>query len=72
MNPTPLTYKWEDLPDGDIGATGEHAYYQIHENKVTGKFHLGRRLGDQEIKLVGYYGSLEEAKGAAESREASL
>lgn len=75
MNAGP-TYKpaqWAEIAPGEWEWQGEHAYYRIHFNKVTGHYQLGRRLlPTNPIHLVGTYPNLDDAKSAAEAREASL
>lgn len=69
----PAQVKWTQLSAGEYEWQGEHAYYRIHHNLVTHKWHLGRRLiPDTPIQIVGVYTTLSEAKAAAEFREASL
>lgn len=65
---------WVELDSGALELRGEHAYWQIRKNIITGKWALGRRLGDPHlpIRLMGFYETVEEAKAAAEAREASL
>lgn len=73
MNPKPFEWNWVQLSAGEWEAQGENAYYRVHHNLVTGKWHLGRRLfPDKPIQLVGLYLLLRDAKDAAERREASL
>jgi hypothetical protein len=75
MNAGPKYQKpvWTELPPGEWEWQGEHAYYRVHLNKVTTHYQLGRRLlPTNPIHLVGTYPTLDEAKSAAEHREAAL
>lgn len=65
--------EWAEMSVGEYEWQSEHAYYRIHHNLVTNKWHLGRRLHpDTPIQVVGIYAQMGEAQAAAEFRAASL
>jgi hypothetical protein len=73
MNVSAPKHEWVELSRGEWELQTEHAYYRIHFNRVTEKWHLGRRiLPGTPIQIVGVYVSLEDAQAAAERAASSL
>jgi hypothetical protein len=70
----PPQWNWTEFEPGAWHMYGQHSYWQVKQNKVTGKWALGRRLGDptKPVKLIAFFDTPQAAKWSAEAREASL